>query len=318
MLRGGKLWRSLCSSVLAVARIFARGENKRQIFPSCSSCSLCLNNYLMKYCRFALNGTAHYGLVESAAGNQNEEEITRLLLHPPQQSDGKVEDLPSRRMGRIPLAHASLLPPVEPSKIVCVGRNYREHAAELGHEVPQEPLLFFKPPSSLLPPGGTILRPKISQRTDYEGELGVVIARRCRLLSDSDDVRPYILGYTCVNDFTARDLQNKDGQWTRAKGFDTFCPVGPVVADGINIDPWAGVQVETRVNGEVRQSGNTRDFIFSLDVIIRYISQVMTLEPGDLIATGTPKGVGPVVAGDAIEVSIAGIGQLCNPVADQK
>ena len=159
--------------------------------------------------------------------------------------------------------------------------------------------------------------PKVSERTDHEGELGVVIARRCHLLSESDDVRPYILGYTCINDFTARDLQNKDGQWTRAKGFDTFCPVGPVVADGTNIDPWVGVQVETRVNGDVRQSGNTQDFIFSLDVVIRYISQIMTLEPGDLIATGTPKGVGPVVAGDAVEVSIEGIGQLRNPVADQ-
>jgi 2-keto-4-pentenoate hydratase/2-oxohepta-3-ene-1,7-dioic acid hydratase in catechol pathway len=274
----------------------------------------------MKYCRFILNGSAHYGLVESVAGNNNnEDEITRLLLQPPQSSDGDVEGLPSRRMDRIPLAQASLLPPVEPSKIVCVGRNYREHAAELGHDVPQEPLLFFKPPSSLLSPGGTILRPKVSARTDYEGELGVVIARRCHQLADGEDVRPYILGYTCVNDFTARDLQNKDGQWTRAKGFNTFCPVGPVVADGL--DPWAGVQVETRVNGpgtsEVRQSGNTKDFIFPLDVVIRYISQIMTLEPGDLISTGTPKGVGPVVAGDVIEVSIAGIGQLRNPVADQ-
>ena len=277
---------------------------------------MCLNNPLMKYCRFHLNGSAHYGLVESVAGkNNNEDQITRLLLQPPQDSDGDVEGLPSRRMDRIPLAEASLLPPVQPSKIVCVGRNYREHAAELGHEIPKEPLLFFKPPSSLLPPGGTILRPKVSERTDYEGELGVVIARRCHHLVASDDVRPYILGYTCVNDFTARDLQDKDGQWTRAKGFDTFCPVGPLVADGL--DPWAGVQVETRVNGDVRQSGNTQNFIFPLDVIIRYISQIMTLEPGDLIATGTPKGVGPVVAGDAIEVSIEGVGQLRNVVADR-
>jgi 2-keto-4-pentenoate hydratase/2-oxohepta-3-ene-1,7-dioic acid hydratase in catechol pathway len=283
----------------------------------------------MKYCRFHLNGSAHYGLVEPVAGN---DEITRLLLQPPQTSDGDVEGLPSRRMDHIPLAQASLLPPVEPSKIVCIGRNYREHAAELGHDVPLEPLIFLKPPSSLLPPGATILRPKVSERTDYEGELGVVIARRCRQLTEGDDVRPYILGYTCVNDFTARDLQNKDGQWTRAKGFDTFCPVGPVVtdgknddgknddgidADGSNIDPWAGVSVETRVNGEVKQSGNTRDFIFPLDVIIRYISQIMTLEPGDLISTGTPKGVGPVVAGDVIEVSIPGIGVLRNAVADR-
>ncbi len=266
----------------------------------------------MKYCRFQLSGSAHYGLVESVAGN---DEITRLLLQAPHQSDGDVEGLPSRRTDRIPLADASLLPPVQPSKIVCVGRNYREHAAELGSDIPTEPLLFFKPPSSLLPPGATILRPKVSERTDYEGELGVVIGRRCSQLADGDDVRPYILGYTCVDDFTARDLQKKDGQWTRAKGFDTFCPVGPVVADGL--DPWAGVHIETRVNGEVRQSGTTLDFIFPLDVVIRYISKIMTLEPGDLIATGTPAGVGPVVAGDSVEVSIPAIGTLRNPVADR-
>jgi 2-keto-4-pentenoate hydratase/2-oxohepta-3-ene-1,7-dioic acid hydratase in catechol pathway len=146
-----------------------------------------------------------------------------------------------------------------------------------------------------------------------------VIARRCSQLRDDEDVRPYILGYTCVNDFTARDLQNKDGQWARAKGWDTFCPVGPLVAltDESNLDPWAGIQVETRVNSDVRQSGNTRNFIFTLDVVLRYISQAMTLEPGDLIATGTPKGVGPVIAGDVIDVSIEGIGTLRNPVADQ-
>jgi 2-keto-4-pentenoate hydratase/2-oxohepta-3-ene-1,7-dioic acid hydratase in catechol pathway len=268
----------------------------------------------MKYCRFHLNGSTHYGFVESVAGG---DAITRLLLKPPHASGGDVEGLPSRRIepAPIPLAQTALLPPVEPSKIVCVGRNYREHAAELGHDVPVEPLLFFKPPSALLAPGATILRPKVSARTDYEGELGVVIGRRARRLRDDEDVRPYILGYTCVDDFTARDLQNKDGQWTRAKGFDTFCPVGPLVIDGL--DPWTGVQVETRVNGEVRQSGNTRDFIFALDVVIRYISQIMTLEPGDLIATGTPKGVGPVGAGDVVEVSIEGVGTLRNPVADE-
>ncbi len=226
-----------------------------------------------------------------------------------------MESLRTRRIEPLALEDATLFPPVQPSKIVCVGRNYREHAAELGNEVPQEPLLFFKPTSSLLPPGGTILRPKVSERTDYEGELGVVISRRCHKLASDEDPRPYILGYTCVNDFTARDLQNKDGQWTRAKGFDTFCPVGPLVTDGL--DPWAGIQVETRVNGEVRQSGNTRDFIFPLDIVLRYISQIMTLEPGDLIATGTPKGVGPVVAGDQIDVSIEGIGQLHNVVANE-
>jgi 2-keto-4-pentenoate hydratase/2-oxohepta-3-ene-1,7-dioic acid hydratase in catechol pathway len=267
----------------------------------------------MKYCRFLLQGQPQYGLIEPLVSGDH---ITRILVTAPEAADGDAESLPTRRMDPIPLAQAALLAPVRPSKIVCVGRNYREHAAELGNEVPQEPLLFFKPPSALLVPGATILRPKASQHTDYEGELGVVIGRRCRHLQDGEDVRPYILGYTCVNDFTARDLQNKDGQWTRAKGFDTFCPVGPLVADGL--DPWGGVQVETRVNGEARQSGNTRDFIFPLDVVLRYISRVMTLEPGDLIATGTPKGVGPVVAGDVVEVSIEGIGQLRNPVADEE
>jgi len=278
----------------------------------------------MRYCRFLLNNSAYYGLVESVVGRDH---ITRILLQPPQASDGDVEGLPSRRMDHIPFEQATLLAPVEPSKIVCVGRNYREHAAELGHEVPVEPLIFLKATTALLAPGGPILRPKISARTDYEGELGVVIGRRCRHLREDEDVRPYILGYTCVNDFTARDLQNKDGQWTRAKGFDTFCPVGPLVSDGATgeaegnagsvLDPWAGIQVETRVNGELRQSGNTRNFIFPLDVILRFITQVMTLNPGDLIATGTPQGVGAVVAGDVIEVSIAGIGVLRNPVADE-
>lgn len=226
-----------------------------------------------------------------------------------------MEDLPSRRIDRLPFAEAKLLAPVRSSKIVCVGRNYREHAAELDHEIPSEPLLFFKPPSSLLSPGEEIRRPRISERTDYEGELGVVIGKACHKLRPDEDVRPYILGYTCVNDFTARDLQNKDGQWTRAKGFDTFCPVGPLVSD--EVDPWAGVTVQTRVNGQVRQVGNTRDFIFPLDVIIRHIAEVMTLLPGDLIPTGTPKGVSPVVAGDVIEVSVEGIGVLQNSVRDE-
>ena len=226
-----------------------------------------------------------------------------------------MEDLPSRRMDHIVLTEAALLAPVRPSKIVCVGRNYREHAAELDHEIPTEPLLFFKPPSSLLPPGAEIRRPRISERTDYEGELGVVIGKACRKLGPGEDVHPYILGYTCGNDFTARDLQNKDGQWTRAKGFDTFCPVGPVVTD--EIDPWAGVGVQTRVNGQVRQDGNTRDFIFPLDVVIRYITQAMTLFAGDLVLTGTPKGVAPVIAGDVIEVSVEGIGVLWNSVVDE-
>ena len=266
----------------------------------------------MKYCRFELNGESHYGLVEAVAGV---EQITRLLLKSPEEADGDIEDLPSKRMDQIGLTEATLLAPVRPSKIICVGRNYREHAEELGNEVPVEPLIFFKPPSSLLAPGGEIRRPKLSQRVDFEGELAVVISKTIYQVRADEDVRPYILGYTCLNDVTARDLQNKDGQWTRAKGFDTFCPVGPLVTDEIN--PWTGVGVETRVNGEVRQQGNTRDFIFSLGVIIRYISQAMTIAPGDVIATGTPKGVGPVVAGDVIEISVEGVGTLRNPVVDE-
>jgi 2-keto-4-pentenoate hydratase/2-oxohepta-3-ene-1,7-dioic acid hydratase in catechol pathway len=266
----------------------------------------------MKYCAFELNGQSHYGLVEAVAGA---EQITRLLLKAPDQVGGDMEDLPSKRMDHLALAEATLLPPVRPSKIVCVGRNYREHAAELGNEVPSEPLLFFKPPSSLLAPGKEIRRPKVSQRVDFEGELGLVIGKNCYKLASDEDVRPYILGYTCVNDVTARDLQNTDGQWTRAKGFDTFCPVGPLVTDEIN--PWSGVVVETRVNGDLRQQGDSRDFIFSLGVLIRYISQAMTLVPGDLIASGTPKGVGPVVAGDVIEVRVEGVGTLRNPVVDE-
>ncbi|HZQ22894.1 MAG TPA: fumarylacetoacetate hydrolase family protein [Terriglobales bacterium] len=267
----------------------------------------------MKYCRFQLNGDAHYGLVESVAGR---DEITRVLSTAPEDVGGDMDDLRSRSISRIALDEAKLLAPVRPSKIICVGRNYREHAEELGNEVPQEPLIFFKPPSSLLAHGENIRRPRISQRTDYEGELGVVIGRPCYKLRPDDDVRPCILGYTAVNDFTARDLQNKDGQWTRAKGFDTFCPVGPLVTN--DPDPWAGIGVETRVDGEVRQKGNTKQFIFTLDVIIRYITRVMTLLPGDLIATGTPKGVGPVIAGNVIEVSVDGVGLLRNSVVDEE
>lgn len=265
----------------------------------------------MKYCRFVLNGNAAYGLVEATAG---QEMITRVLLASPVVS-GNLEDVPTKRMDAVPLSAASLLAPVSPSKIICVGRNYRDHAAELGHAVPSEPIIFLKPPSSLLNSGQAIKRPQASQRVDYEGELGVVIGKSCHALADDEDVKPYILGYTCVNDVTARDFQQKDEQWTRAKGFDTFCPVGPVVSD--EVDPWAGAEVETRVNKEPRQKGNTRNFIFSLDIVVRYISRIMTLLPGDLISTGTPEGVGPVIAGDRVEVQVSGVGTLSNPVVDE-
>jgi 2-keto-4-pentenoate hydratase/2-oxohepta-3-ene-1,7-dioic acid hydratase in catechol pathway len=266
----------------------------------------------MKYCRFELKGQAQYGLVESVAGK---DAITRLLVTPPEEADGDMESLATRRIEQIPLEEARLLAPVRPSKIVCIGRNYREHAAELGHEVPTEPLLFLKANSALLSPGGTIRRPKISDRVDYEGELGVVIGKTCYQPASGEDMRTYILGYTCVNDVTARDLQTKDGQWSRSKGFDTFCPVGPLVTD--EIDPWAGLAVETFVNGEAKQQGNTKELIFALGPVLRHIAQAMTLFPGDLIATGTPQGVGPLVAGDVVEVRVEGVGTLRNVVADE-
>jgi 2-keto-4-pentenoate hydratase/2-oxohepta-3-ene-1,7-dioic acid hydratase in catechol pathway len=266
----------------------------------------------MRYCRFQLNGEAHYGLVESVAGR---DAIVRLLLTAPEEADGDMESLRTRRIDAIPLEEAALLPPVRPSKIICIGRNYREHAAELGNEVPKEPMIFLKPTSALLSPGGIVRRPKISERVDYEGELGVVIGKTCYRPAADADIRQYILGYTCVNEVTARDLQKTDGQWSRAKGFDTFCPVGPLVSD--EIDPWSGISVETRVNGEVRQNGNTRDLIFPLDVVIRYIAQAMTLFPGDLIPSGTPSGVGPIVAGDTVEVTVEGVGTLKNSVVNE-
>ena len=210
------------------------------------------------------------------------------------------------------LSDLQLLPPVAPSKIVCVGRNYRDHAKELGNEVPTEPLLFFKPLSSLLAPGGIIRMPRASERVDFEGELAVVIGKRARKLRRDQDLQPYIHGYTLANDVTARDLQKKDGQWTRAKGFDTFCPVGPIVET--ELDLAAGLTIETRVNGELRQHGSTLDFIFSLPILLEYITAAMTLEPGDLLLTGTPAGVGPLATGNTVEVSIPGLGRLSNPV----
>jgi 2-keto-4-pentenoate hydratase/2-oxohepta-3-ene-1,7-dioic acid hydratase in catechol pathway len=265
----------------------------------------------MRYCRFQFQGQAQYGSVESVNGVL---QITRLLVSPPEES-GSLQNITTKRIEPVFFSEAKLLAPVRPSKIICVGRNYRAHAAEMGGEVPKEPLIFFKPPSSLIAAGETIRRPKASKNTHYEGELGVVIAKTCHKLPSQADLRPYILGYTAVNDITARDLQKTDSQWTRAKGFDTFCPVGPLVTD--EIDPWTGVGIETRVNGEIHQNGNTRDFVFSLDALIHYISGIMTLLPGDLISTGTPEGVGPFVAGDVLEVSVEGVGTLRNPAIDE-
>jgi 2-keto-4-pentenoate hydratase/2-oxohepta-3-ene-1,7-dioic acid hydratase in catechol pathway len=209
------------------------------------------------------------------------------------------------------VADVRLLAPVEPGKIVCVGRNYAAHAAELGNEMPKEPLIFLKPPSSIVGPGEPIVLTPQSQRVEHEGELALIVGRRCSQLKDSDDALSYLLGYSCLNDVTARDLQKSDVQFTRAKGFDTFCPVGPHVET--QLDP-ADALVETRVNGALRQLGRTSLMAYPVAFIVSWISRVMTLYPGDLIATGTPAGVGPLLAGDVVEVSVGGVGVLRNPV----
>lgn len=202
---------------------------------------------------------------------------------------------------------------LRPSKIVCVGRNYAEHARELGNEVPERPLLFFKPPSALIGPGEAIVLPRASARVEHEAEIGVVIGRRLRRASE-EEAEGAIGGFTCVNDVTARDLQKVDGQWARAKGFDTFCPTGPKIVTGLD---WRRLEVIGRVNGKVRQRGATTQMLFSIPALLSYISGIMTLEAGDLIATGTPAGVGPLAPGDIVEVEIPGIGTLSNTVRSE-
>jgi 2-keto-4-pentenoate hydratase/2-oxohepta-3-ene-1,7-dioic acid hydratase in catechol pathway len=207
-------------------------------------------------------------------------------------------------------AGARLLPPCAPSKIVCVGRNYVEHAKEFNSPVPTEPLIFLKPPSTLLGSGGAIVLPKASERVDYEGELGVVIGKRARYVK-SADAPSYILGYTCVNDVSARDFQRKDSQWTRGKGFDTFCAVGPCIVPREEVD-LKSLRVRTFLDGEKKQDAPVTDMLFDLNVIIEFVSAFMTLEPGDLIATGTPSGVGPLQPGSNIRIDIEGVGVLEN------
>lgn len=197
-----------------------------------------------------------------------------------------------------------------PSKIVCVGRNYADHARELGNEVPSAPLLFLKPPSAIIGNGERIILPPESERVEFEAEIGVVIGRRMHRARPEDAER-WIQGFVCLNDVTARDLQKSDGQWSRAKGFDTFCPVGPRIAEGLD---WRGLEVIGRVNGEERQRAPSSAMVFSIPHLLAYISGVMTLEPGDLVATGTPAGVGQLRPGDVVEVEIPGVGVLRNPV----
>jgi 2-keto-4-pentenoate hydratase/2-oxohepta-3-ene-1,7-dioic acid hydratase in catechol pathway len=206
---------------------------------------------------------------------------------------------------------AELVCPVRASKIVCIGRNYTAHAKELGNELPKEPLLFLKPPSSLIGPSGVVVLPTASERVEYEAELGVVIGKTCKNVSRAEALA-HVFGYTCVCDVTARDLQRKDGQWTRAKGFDTFCPAGPWIET--ELDPRAS-RVSCRVNGAVRQDAPTSDMIFDVPSLIAYVSAVMTLEPGDLLVTGTPEGVGPLARGDTLEIEVSGVGVLRLSVA---
>jgi 2-keto-4-pentenoate hydratase/2-oxohepta-3-ene-1,7-dioic acid hydratase in catechol pathway len=267
----------------------------------------------LKYCRFLFDQQVRYGAVKERGGEMwivalaeaPKEDLAHALA-------ATANDLRGSSFTPMPLSAAELLPPVTPSKIVCVGRNYRDHVKELGNEIPAEPLLFFKPPSSLLAPGGAVRLPSASERVDFEGELALVIGRRVRNLKIEDDWRTVVRGFTLANDISARDLQKKDGQWTRAKGFDTFGPVGPLVSDELDLE--AGVTIETRVNGELRQHASTLDFIFPIPVLLRYITAAFTLEPGDVILTGTPSGVGPLKAGDRVEVRIAGLGVLANAV----
>jgi len=207
------------------------------------------------------------------------------------------------------------LPPSWPSKIICMARNYLDHAAEMNIDAPKQPVIFSKPPSAIIAPEEQIVLPRISKRVDYEGELAFIIGRRCSHPKPAEDYRPYIAGYTCLNDVTARDLQRLDGQYTRGKGFDTFCPFGPIVETE---HPSADTTIETFVNGARKQSGQVRDMVFGIEVIFRWIAEAMTLEPGDLIATGTPAGVGPLAAGDVVEVRVGGIGALRNPVVAPK
>lgn len=202
---------------------------------------------------------------------------------------------------------------VHPTKIVCVGRNYADHAKELGNVLPKEPLLFLKPPSAIIGDGEPIVLPKMSQRVEHEGEIAVVIGKRLKAASEKETLAA-IEGITCANDVTARDLQKADSQWTRAKGFDTFCPVGPRVVPLREIGDLAALDVKCRVNGELRQHGRAADMAFSIPMVLSYASHIMTLEPGDLVLTGTPAGIGPLKAGDMVEVEIRGVGVLRNPV----
>ncbi len=250
----------------------------------------------MRLCRLELGGAPRWGVVEG--------DLVTPLAAPPWEGVRRVG-------GAVPLATCHLLAPCEPSKIVAVGLNYRAHAAEMGKELPEEPLLFLKAPSALLAPGGTVRIPGQSSGVEHEGELALVIGRTATRVN-AGSALDHVLGYTCLDDVTARDIQRREKVYARAKGFDTFCPVGPWLESEV-ADPQA-LDLELRVNGATRQKGSTADMIFPVAEVVAFVSHIMTLLPGDLITTGTPPGVGPLAPGDAVEVEIGGIGVLRHSV----
>ncbi|MCI9308963.1 MAG: fumarylacetoacetate hydrolase family protein [Oscillospiraceae bacterium] len=249
----------------------------------------------MRYVRFESTGGPRWGVVKG-------EEVLTLSKPPYGELDYDG--------GKLPLGQCKLLAPCDPTKIVCVGKNYVDHAREMGAEPPGFPVLFLKGPNTLNRPEGAVCAPKFVERLDYEGELAVVIRRRAKDVK-AKDFSDYVLGYTCLNDVTARDIQGHDGQWIRGKSMDGFCPIGPWVSD--EVDP-AGLKLATRLNGKTVQQGDTADFITSIPQLLEFIAAAMTLEPGDVVATGTPAGVGPMIPGDQVEVEIEGIGVLKNQV----
>jgi len=249
----------------------------------------------MKFVRFRKDDCCSYGLLEGDLVKKIEGDIF---------GDFKITEC------CYDIADVEILIPCQPSKIVCVGLNYRAHAQEVNLALPEEPVIFLKPPSAALPHKGKIVRPAMSGRVDYEGEVGIVIGKMAKNVK-LEEAYSYIFGATCFNDVTARDLQSKDGQWTRAKSFDTFAPFGPCIATGLNYD---NLSIELLLNGEVKQKSNTSDLIFNISQIVSFISQVMVLMPGDVIATGTPSGIGPMNSGDTVQVRVEGVGVLENYV----
>lgn len=249
----------------------------------------------MKFVRFKKDELVSYGALE-------DQYVKRIR--------GDIFDSYEITEEKYKLSELQLLTPCLPSKIVCVGVNYKAHAIEMGHDLPKEPIIFLKPPTAALAHKEEILKPQMSKRVDYEAEAALVIGKTASNI-EPKDANEYIFGVTCFNDITARDLQKKDGQWTRAKSFDTFAPFGPCIANNLDYN---NLDIELLLNGETKQKSNTSDFIFNSGIIVSFISKIMTLLPGDVIATGTPSGIGPINSGDIIEVKVEGVGTLTNTV----